>query len=190
MTKKYTYSYKVVQIWSGLFVCKQITVCPGHIWTTLYITVLQCWNTSARKYPAGRENDPHYKKRLKTADLVQDDIPGNCMSRQQYEKRSTYVLPAVRHAALYTVTSNRNCNCVCVCNMWWLEARELAREAFCSRVPPLVAMLQQYLHGHLSTWGTLNWKKTSSWKTTSSEYWSTRNRTAREGTWNVVHHIL
>jgi hypothetical protein len=28
--------YKVVQIWSGLFVCKQVTVCPGHIWTTLY----------------------------------------------------------------------------------------------------------------------------------------------------------
>ena len=29
--------YKVVQIWPGLFVCKQVTVCPGHIWTTLYI---------------------------------------------------------------------------------------------------------------------------------------------------------
>ena len=29
--------YKVVQIWPGLFVCKQITVCPGHIWTTLYV---------------------------------------------------------------------------------------------------------------------------------------------------------
>jgi hypothetical protein len=28
--------YKVVQIWLGLFVCKQVTVCPGHIWTTLY----------------------------------------------------------------------------------------------------------------------------------------------------------
>jgi hypothetical protein len=27
----------VVQIWPGLFVCKQVTVCPGHIWTTLYI---------------------------------------------------------------------------------------------------------------------------------------------------------
>jgi hypothetical protein len=23
--------------WPGLFVCKQVTVCPGHIWTTLYI---------------------------------------------------------------------------------------------------------------------------------------------------------
>jgi hypothetical protein len=30
--------YKVVQIWPGLFVCKQVIVCPGHIWTTLYIT--------------------------------------------------------------------------------------------------------------------------------------------------------
>ena len=29
-------NYKVVQIWPGLFVCKQVTVCPGHIWTTLY----------------------------------------------------------------------------------------------------------------------------------------------------------
>jgi hypothetical protein len=28
---------KVVQIWPGLFVCKQVTVCPGHIWTTLYL---------------------------------------------------------------------------------------------------------------------------------------------------------
>jgi hypothetical protein len=28
--------YKVVQIWTGRFVCKQVTVCPGHIWTTLY----------------------------------------------------------------------------------------------------------------------------------------------------------
>jgi hypothetical protein len=29
--------YKVVQICPGLVVCKQVTVCPGHIWTTLYI---------------------------------------------------------------------------------------------------------------------------------------------------------
>jgi hypothetical protein len=28
--------YNVVQIWPGLIVCKQVTVCPGHIWTTLY----------------------------------------------------------------------------------------------------------------------------------------------------------
>jgi hypothetical protein len=34
------YTYKVVQIWPGLFVCKQVTVCPGHIWTTLYIACL------------------------------------------------------------------------------------------------------------------------------------------------------
>jgi hypothetical protein len=27
----------VVQIWPGRFVCKQFTVCPGHIWTTLYL---------------------------------------------------------------------------------------------------------------------------------------------------------
>jgi hypothetical protein len=33
-------NYKVVQIWPGLIVCKQVTVCPGHIWTTLYVTEL------------------------------------------------------------------------------------------------------------------------------------------------------
>jgi hypothetical protein len=33
--------YKVVQIWPGLLVCKQVTVCPGHIWTTLYLDI-QC----------------------------------------------------------------------------------------------------------------------------------------------------
>jgi NRPS condensation-like uncharacterized protein len=31
--------YKVVQIWPGRFVCKHVTVCPGHIWTTLYLLV-------------------------------------------------------------------------------------------------------------------------------------------------------
>jgi hypothetical protein len=30
--------YKVVQIWPGLFVCKQAGYSPGHIWTTLYFT--------------------------------------------------------------------------------------------------------------------------------------------------------
>jgi hypothetical protein len=34
------YKHKVVQIWPGLFVCKQVTVCPGHIWTILYIAYL------------------------------------------------------------------------------------------------------------------------------------------------------
>jgi hypothetical protein len=29
--------YRVVQIWPGRLVCKQVTVCPSHIWTTLYI---------------------------------------------------------------------------------------------------------------------------------------------------------
>jgi hypothetical protein len=31
----------VVQIWPGLFVCKQVTVCPGYIWTTLYILLMK-----------------------------------------------------------------------------------------------------------------------------------------------------
>jgi hypothetical protein len=31
--------YKVVQIWQVLFVCKQVTVCPGYIWTTLYLAI-------------------------------------------------------------------------------------------------------------------------------------------------------
>jgi hypothetical protein len=30
------WNYKVVQIWPGRFVCKQVTVFPGHIWTALY----------------------------------------------------------------------------------------------------------------------------------------------------------
>jgi hypothetical protein len=30
--------YKVVQIWPGLIVYQQVTVCPGHIWTTLYVS--------------------------------------------------------------------------------------------------------------------------------------------------------
>jgi hypothetical protein len=37
-TKFMLQKYKVVRIWQGLFVFKQVTVCPGHIWTTLYIT--------------------------------------------------------------------------------------------------------------------------------------------------------
>jgi hypothetical protein len=35
-----TLYYKVVQIWSRRFVCKQVTVCPGHIWTTLCINYI------------------------------------------------------------------------------------------------------------------------------------------------------
>jgi hypothetical protein len=31
------WTYKVVQIWRELIVCKQVTVFPGHIWTTLYM---------------------------------------------------------------------------------------------------------------------------------------------------------
>jgi hypothetical protein len=34
--------YKVVQIRPGRFVCKQVTVCPGHIWTTLYEILASC----------------------------------------------------------------------------------------------------------------------------------------------------
>ena len=29
---------------------------------TSYITVLQCWNTAARKHPAEKETGPHCKK--------------------------------------------------------------------------------------------------------------------------------
>jgi hypothetical protein len=52
-------TYKVVQIWLGWFVCKQVTVCPGHIWTTLYvrdslyITFMNnhCWNDRCCSVP-------------------------------------------------------------------------------------------------------------------------------------------
>jgi hypothetical protein len=45
--------YKVVQIWPGLIVCKQVTVCPGHIWTTLYLnrSTRQACPTTARIAP-------------------------------------------------------------------------------------------------------------------------------------------
>ena len=39
--------YKVVQIWPGLFVCKQAGYSPGHILTTLYFTERgkpMCWD--------------------------------------------------------------------------------------------------------------------------------------------------
>jgi hypothetical protein len=39
MRKQIKNNYKVVQIWPGLIVCKQVTVCPDHIWTTLYINL-------------------------------------------------------------------------------------------------------------------------------------------------------
>ena len=37
---------------------------------TSYITVLECWNTAARKHPTAYENDPHCKKKkFKTTSL-------------------------------------------------------------------------------------------------------------------------
>jgi hypothetical protein len=41
--------YKVVQIWPGRFVCKQVTVCPGHIWTTLYMAKIMLPYTECYK---------------------------------------------------------------------------------------------------------------------------------------------
>jgi hypothetical protein len=51
LTLRISYMYKMVQIWPGLFVCKQVTVCPGHIWTTLYFPFVNfficiCWEDS------------------------------------------------------------------------------------------------------------------------------------------------
>jgi hypothetical protein len=40
------YLYKVVQIWPGQFVCKQVTVCPSHIWTTFYFSAQLLKNQS------------------------------------------------------------------------------------------------------------------------------------------------
>jgi hypothetical protein len=36
LVNRFFHIYKVVQIWPGLIVCKQVAVSPGHIWTTLY----------------------------------------------------------------------------------------------------------------------------------------------------------
>jgi hypothetical protein len=44
------WSYEVVQIWPGWFVCKQVTVCPGHIWTTLYPTHYIMWRKASHPY--------------------------------------------------------------------------------------------------------------------------------------------
>ena len=44
MWKRLYAKYKVVQIWPGLFVRKQVTVCPRHIWTTLYLLLLSNFN--------------------------------------------------------------------------------------------------------------------------------------------------
>jgi hypothetical protein len=43
----YSRNYKVVQIWPGLFVCKQSVISPGHIWTTLYFCVLTFRNRAS-----------------------------------------------------------------------------------------------------------------------------------------------
>jgi hypothetical protein len=39
--------YKVVQIWPGLFLCKQVTVCPGNILTTLYDLLIYLFSFEA-----------------------------------------------------------------------------------------------------------------------------------------------
>ena len=39
----------MVQIWPGRFVCKQVTVCPGHIWTTLYLFNISAFNFMYKK---------------------------------------------------------------------------------------------------------------------------------------------
>jgi uncharacterized membrane protein len=36
-------TYKVVQIWPGQTVTCSHTISPGHIWTTLYITLVQVY---------------------------------------------------------------------------------------------------------------------------------------------------
>ena len=47
--------YKVVQIWPGLIVCKQVTVRPGHISTTLYLEL-------SGKHMGGRRGKFHSEK--------------------------------------------------------------------------------------------------------------------------------
>ena len=45
----------MVQIWPGLFVCKQVTVCPGHIWTTLYVNNDKVVITATKTHWAGKQ---------------------------------------------------------------------------------------------------------------------------------------
>jgi hypothetical protein len=49
--------YKVVQIWPGLIVCKQVTVYPGYIWTTLYLCPVWCLSREPpQRYPYLQES--------------------------------------------------------------------------------------------------------------------------------------
>jgi hypothetical protein len=46
----------MVQIWPGRFVCKQVTVCPGNIWITLYYRKLGTSKHATFSHPTRRPN--------------------------------------------------------------------------------------------------------------------------------------
>jgi hypothetical protein len=69
--------YKVVQTWPGLFVCKQVTVCPGHIWTTLYVLY--------KKHSSWHQNS-----NVCDPDRLRHGHPTACVIAQQYSS-STFV---------------------------------------------------------------------------------------------------
>jgi hypothetical protein len=81
--------YKVVKIWPGLIVCKQVTVCPGHIWTTLYtnhfsnlnvVSIGSAWCTRiSREHPQISKCTWFLRKRLTLRNFkdVQADLIWN-----------------------------------------------------------------------------------------------------------------
>jgi hypothetical protein len=95
------FEYKVVQIWPGLIVCKQVTVCPGDIWTTLY-TVLPHFlvvEGSAIKYGTlinlvGLSYDEDYT-RMKKVTLPS----GSCCETQSWNG-TNWIKNEVRRSAL------------------------------------------------------------------------------------------
>ena len=66
--------YKVVQIWPGLFVCKQVTVCPGHIWTTLYIGASISEDISASIFRVQRAPPKCWYPCTGTCGLIQENL--------------------------------------------------------------------------------------------------------------------
>jgi hypothetical protein len=67
--------YKVLQIWPGLIVCKLVTVCPGHIWTTLYLDAT--FRQSSPLSQHQNRHDPLLVFRFKFLSLLKDSLLQN-----------------------------------------------------------------------------------------------------------------
>jgi hypothetical protein len=78
----YVYRYKVVYIWPVLIVCKLVTVCPGHIWTTLYIACLVCTASSLSSVDGSeqsQDSDMPFLRWLVSDQLLSDEARFRCL---------------------------------------------------------------------------------------------------------------